>query len=95
MIEPFGMGIGKPTFAVKRVRLKRARWTKTGAHVILTFAGESGGSKMRAIIFGVSGKAELINSIKDNRDSLLDIAGKISVTKYGETFIMEDARLSV
>jgi single-stranded-DNA-specific exonuclease len=95
IIEPFGMGVENPVFAVKRVRLRHFRETKSGAHVVMTFSGEAGDSQIKAIIFGVAGKKEFMRSIEENKDSLLDIAGKISVSKSWDSFIIEDARLSV
>jgi single-stranded-DNA-specific exonuclease len=95
LLEPFGMGIEKPIFAIKRVRMRCIRETKSGAHKMLTFVGESGNCFVQSIVFGAAVKDQFMKLLEENRDNLMDIAGRINTNKYGDSFVIEDARLSI
>jgi single-stranded-DNA-specific exonuclease len=94
LLTPFGMGIENPIFVIRRLRVKYKKVTKLGTNLMLTFSGVFGDGLVQAIIFGISGKSGFIELIDKNLDNLIDIAGHISISKYGKSFVIKDARLS-
>ncbi len=94
MLEPFGKGIEKPIFALKRVRISSLKKTSNNTHLMVFFSGEFDGS-VRGIIFNISSKNSLLIEIEKNKDQLLDVAAFIkSDEQYGSSLIIEDIRLA-
>ena len=95
-IEPFGKGIEKPVFCMKRVRIKNVKKTNSGSHLMMNFSGEFGDGNIRAVIFSTSSKSDIVNSIDENKDGLFDIVGSINFhEQFGGSIVIEDIRLSV
>jgi single-stranded-DNA-specific exonuclease len=93
-LEPFGKGFKSPTFCFMRLRLLKFSETKDRKHMQLFFRGENGGD-IKCIIFNVEAKADTVECIVKNRDSLFDIAAEIKPsTSFGYSVILEDIRLS-
>jgi single-stranded DNA-specific DHH superfamily exonuclease len=96
MIEPFGKGIGKPVFCIERVRITRIRETANKSHIMLFIAGELGDGNIKAILFNVNSKLQIVGEINKNKDALFDIVGYVNFhEKYGASFIIEDIRVKV
>ncbi|MDR0942294.1 MAG: single-stranded-DNA-specific exonuclease RecJ [Holosporales bacterium] len=94
-LEPFGKGIEKPVFCLERVRITGMQRTANGDHLMLFFSGELGGDSVKALLFGINSKLQIVKAIESNRDALFDAAGYISFhEKYGVSFIIEDMRTS-
>jgi single-stranded-DNA-specific exonuclease len=95
-IEPFGKGIEKPLFCMERVRIKSSRKTTSGTHLMLSLAGELETGNIKAILFNINSKLDIVNAIEQNNGSLFDIAGFIDSNKqFGQSIIIEDIRLSI
>lgn len=94
-IEPFGKGIEKPIFCIKRIRIKNVKKTNSGSHLMMNFSGEFGDGNIRAVIFSTSSKSDILNSIDENKDGLFDIVGSINFhEQFGGSIVIEDIRLS-
>ena len=94
-IEPFGKGVEKPTFCFKKLRLRNLKKTNSGGHLMLNFSDEFFKGNLRAVIFNMNSKNELIDQINKNSDNLFDIAGSINChEQFGASVVIEDMRLS-
>jgi single-stranded-DNA-specific exonuclease len=95
VLEPFGKGIEKPLFCIKRVRIKNVRKTTSGTHLMLSLSGEFGDGNIRAILFNANSKLDIVKSIEKDKDNLIDVAGFIKThEQFGTSIIIEDIRLS-
>jgi single-stranded-DNA-specific exonuclease len=94
-LAPFGMGFENPIFAVRKIRLKHKKMSKSGEHLMLSFAGEFGDGAVWAIVFGIAGKQKLAELFEEHKDDLMDIAGRLNASHHHRSsFVIEDARLS-
>ncbi|MDR1476424.1 MAG: single-stranded-DNA-specific exonuclease RecJ [Holosporales bacterium] len=96
ILEPFGKGIEKPLFCIKKVRIKRMSKTKTGAHLMIIFSHHLGGKDIKGIIFSISSKSNLLRMLEQNKDELLDVVGSISYnSQFGGSIVIEDVASSL
>ena len=62
---------------------------------MLNFSDEFFKGNLRAVIFNMNSKNELIDQINKNSDNLFDIAGSINChEQFGASVVIEDMRLS-
>jgi single-stranded-DNA-specific exonuclease len=95
VLEPFGKGLEKPLFCLKKVRIKNTTKTKAGSHLMLFFSGELGDGNIKGIIFNMQMKKDFINIIEQKKDELLDVVGYINYNKkFGGSIIVEDMAIS-
>ncbi|MBQ8651165.1 MAG: single-stranded-DNA-specific exonuclease RecJ [Alphaproteobacteria bacterium] len=95
-LEPFGKGNEKPLFCWKELRILSTTKTKTGEHLIITFSDRFFYEKLKATLFNISLKFNIVNTIESNSDQLFDIVGSLSYSqKFGCNIIIEDIRFSI
>ncbi|MDR0630851.1 MAG: single-stranded-DNA-specific exonuclease RecJ, partial [Holosporales bacterium] len=95
ILAPFGAGIESPIFVIKRARIKCIKNSRLGTSLMLLLSDEFGNGRISAVIFGISNKMKFIESIQKNKDNVIDIAGRLSINRHGNKFVIEDARLSI
>ena len=94
VLEPFGKGLEKPTFCLKRLRIKSMKKTSNNAHLMIFFSGEFDGN-IKAIIFNISSKNFLLTELEKNKHDLFDIAAFVKGSEqFGGSLIVEDIRHS-
>jgi single-stranded-DNA-specific exonuclease len=94
ILEPYGKGVEQPVFCMKDLSLLSMRYTQSQDHMIICFKGEWN-SSIRAALFNVGSKNEIVRLINQNSEKRFDLAFFIkSSEKYGVGIIVEDIRLS-
>ena len=95
-IEPFGKGMEKPIFCLKRVKIKYSKPTSSGNHIMFNFSNEFDKGNIKSILFNIKSKSEIIKQIEDNKFELFDIVGSISYNEqFGSSLVIDDLRLSI
>ena len=94
-LEPFGEGITKPLFCFKRLRILNMRKSNTGGNFLIDFSGELGNGRLKAVIFHINSKQDLLSNISKYSDCLLDVIGTLNYSdQFGTSIVIEDIRLS-
>ncbi|MDR1390765.1 MAG: single-stranded-DNA-specific exonuclease RecJ [Holosporales bacterium] len=95
-IEPFGKGMEKPIFCIKKLRIRQSRKTNSGSHLMFIFTGEFDKGTIKAILFNSNSKGGIVNSVLENKLELFDIVGSINYNEqFGSGIVIEDLRLSI
>lgn len=95
ILEPFGKSMEKPIFCLKRARIKHFKKTNSGNHIIFNFTNEFDKGNIKAILFNLDSKLELVKQIENNKFELFDIVGYINYSdQFGSSLIINDLTLS-
>ncbi|MDR0744729.1 MAG: single-stranded-DNA-specific exonuclease RecJ [Holosporales bacterium] len=94
-LEPFGKGVEKPIFCIKRVKIKLINKIKNGKHISIIFSDEFGKNNIRSVIFNISSKNAIIELINTNQSSLFDIVGELNYSEqFGGNVVIKDIRIA-
>ncbi|MDR3224456.1 MAG: single-stranded-DNA-specific exonuclease RecJ [Holosporales bacterium] len=94
-LEPFGRGFERPIVCVERARIRSIKQTNSGDHLMIFLSGELGEGSVKTILFHSKSKKDVVTAIEENKDSLLDVVGRLSYhEQYGASLIIDDLRLT-